>query len=67
MYYYFKKFENMLGGGVRVCGDAVLRYFWCGIAVILILKYGIAVLQDEAVCGFYKFSAAVIGEKKKLR
>jgi len=44
-------------GGVRVCGDAVLRYFWCGIAVILILilKYGIAVLQDQAVCGFYKF------------
>ena len=33
-------------GGVRVCGDAVLRYFWCGIAVILILKYGIAVFQD---------------------
>ena len=21
-------------GGVRVCGDAVLRYFWCGFAVI---------------------------------
>jgi len=33
-------------GGVRVCGDAVLRYFWLGIAVILILEYAIAVLQD---------------------
>ena len=30
-------------GGVRVCGDAVLRYFWCGFAVIFILSRGIAV------------------------
>ena len=30
-------------GGVRVCGDAVLRYFWCGFAVIFILTCGIAV------------------------
>ena len=30
-------------GGVRVCGDAVLRYFWCGFAVILIVTRGIAV------------------------
>ena len=30
-------------GGVRVCGDAVWRYFWCGFAVILILTCGIAV------------------------
>ena len=30
-------------GGVRVCGDAVLRYFWCGFAVIFILTRGIAV------------------------
>ena len=30
-------------GGVRVCGDAVLRYFWCGFAVIFILTHGIAV------------------------
>ena len=30
-------------GGVRVCGDAVLRYFWCGFAVISILTRGIAV------------------------
>ena len=30
-------------GGVRVCGDAVLRYFSCGFAVIFILTRGIAV------------------------
>ena len=30
-------------GGVRVCGDAVLRYIWCGFAVISILTRGIAV------------------------
>jgi len=30
-------------GGVRVCGDAVLRYFWCVFAVIFILTCGIAV------------------------
>ena len=30
-------------GGVRVCGDAVLCYFWCGFAVIFILTCGIAV------------------------
>ena len=34
---------NLLEGGVRVCGDAVLRYFWCGFAVIFILTRGIAV------------------------
>ena len=31
------------GGGVRVCGAAVLRYFWGGFAVIFILNRGIAV------------------------
>ena len=30
-------------GGVRVSGNAVLRYFWCGFAVIFILTRGIAV------------------------
>ena len=34
---------SLTEGGVRVCGDAVLRYFWCGFAVILILTRGIAV------------------------
>ena len=33
----------MKEGGVRVCGDAVLGYFWCGFAVIFILTFGIAV------------------------
>ena len=38
-------------GGVRVCGIAVLGYFWCGVAVIFISKYGIAVFRVHAVCG----------------
>ena len=33
-----EKSASLLEGGVRVCGDAVLRYFWCGFAVIFILK-----------------------------
>ena len=37
--------EHFAEGGVRVCGDAVLGYFWCGFAVIFILTCGIAVLQ----------------------
>ena len=32
-----------LEGGVRVCGDSVLRYFWCGFVVIFILTRGIVV------------------------
>ena len=39
--------------GVRDCGDAVLRYFWCGFAVIFILTRGIAVSKHQAVCGYY--------------
>ena len=53
-------------GGVRVCGDAVLGYFWCGFAIIFILTCGIAVLQHQAVCGFYKLLVAVFGEKKNV-
>ena len=49
-------------GGVRVCGIAVLGYFWCGVAVIFISKYGIAVLRAQAVCGKFKFHVAVVGE-----
>ena len=37
------KTSSLVEGGVRVCGDAVLRYFWCGFAVIFILTRGIAV------------------------
>ena len=50
-------------GGVRVCGIAVLGYFWCGVAVIFISKYGIAVFRLQAVCGEFKFYVAVVGEK----
>ena len=50
-------------GGVRVCGIAVLRYFWCGVAVIFISNYGIAVFRVQAVCGKFKFHVAVVGEK----
>ena len=44
-------------GGVRVCGDAVLLHFWCGFSEIFILSCGIAVLQNQAVCGFQKCSS----------
>ena len=50
-------------GGVRVCGIAVLGYFWCGVAVIFVSKYGIAVFRVQAVCGKFKFYVAVGGEK----
>ena len=46
-----------------VCGIAVLGYFWCGVAVIFISKYGIAVFRVQAVCGKFKFYVAVVGEK----
>ena len=39
-------FGKYLEGGVRVCGDAVLRYFWCGFAEIFILTRGIAVSKQ---------------------
>ena len=41
----FRTFPELVEGGVRVCGDAVLRYFWCGFAVIFILTRGIAVFK----------------------
>ena len=53
----------MYEGGVRVCGIAVLGFFWCGVAVIFISKYGIAVFRAQAVCGEFKFYVAVVGEK----
>ena len=49
-------------GGVRVCGIAVLGYFWCGVAVIFISKYGIAVFRVQAVGGKFEFHVAVVGE-----
>ena len=54
-------------GGVRVCGIAVLGYFWCGVAVIFVSKYGIAVFRVQAVCGKLKFYVAVGGEKSLCR
>ena len=50
-------------GGVRVCGDAVLHYFWCGFAVIFILTRSIAVSKHYAVCGYYNLSFAIFREK----
>ena len=38
-----EKFAVFTEEGVGVSGDAVLRYFWCGFAVIFILTRGIAV------------------------
>ena len=35
--------QRVKEGDVRVCGDAVLGYFWCGFAVIFISTRGIAV------------------------
>ena len=52
-----------LEGGVRVCGIAVLGYFWCGFAVIFFSKHGNAVFKVQAVRGNFKFYVAVIGEK----
>ena len=60
-----KLFPNFtsIEGGVRVCGIGVLGYFWCGVAVIFISKYGIAVSRVQAVCGKFTFYVAVVGEK----
>ena len=41
----------------------VLGYFWWGVAVIFISKYGVAVFRVQAVCGKFKFYVAVVGEK----
>ena len=53
----------LIEGGVTVCGIAVLGDFWCGVAVIFISKYDIAVFLDQAVCAEFKFYVAVLGEK----
>ena len=54
---------SIIEGGVRVCGIAVLGYFWCGVTVIFVSKYGVAVFRVQAVCGKFKFYVAVGGEK----
>ena len=52
--------ETNKEGGIRVCCDTVLRYFWCGSAVIFVLTRGIAVIttinsrfsvKKKNVCG----------------
>ena len=45
-----------------VYGIAVLDFFSCGIAVILILTRGIAVSSGSKVCGFSSFWLTVFGE-----
>ena len=52
----------LMEGGVKVCGDAVLRYFWRGFAEIFILTCGILVLLDYTVCGVKKVWVTVIGD-----
>ena len=54
--------RSKIEGGVRVCGNAVLGYFWCGVAAIFILKYGIAVFRAQTVCGKFKFHVPVVDE-----
>ena len=48
-------FAALLEGDITVCGDAVLRYFWCCFAVMFVLTRGIAVSKRKAVCGYYNF------------
>ena len=67
------KAQGTLQGEVRVCGYAVLRYFWRGFAEMFILACGIAVFQDQvdfrfyhsgksrcAICGILLFFGAVL-------
>ena len=51
-------------GGVRVCGDAVLRYFWCGFAVIFIVTRGIAVQNTKRFAVITTLKVVVFGGKK---
>ena len=44
----------------------VLGYFWCGVAVVFISNYSIAVFRVQAVCGKFKLHVAVGGEKTSL-
>ena len=49
-FYWPESFTTMvIEGGVRVCADAVFAEFF-------ILSWGIAVLQNQAVCDIWKFS-----------
>ena len=50
-------------GGVKVCGNAVLRYFGGGLAEIFISTCGISVLLGYTVCGIKKVWVTVIGDR----
>ena len=56
--------QGTLQGDVRVCVDAVLRYFWRGFAEIFIVGCSIAVFQDQVVFVLYQlgeFRCAICG------
>ena len=54
-------------GGVKICGDAVLRYFWRGLAKIFIPICVISVLLDYAVAVSRKFGSRLSMTVKYLR
>ena len=56
--------REVLEEDVKVCGDAVLPYFWCGFAEIFILTCGISVLLDYSVCGLKNVWITVIGGRE---
>ena len=56
--------QKLEEGGIKVCGDAVLRYFWRGFAEIFILTCSISVLQDYAVCGIKKVWVTVVDDRE---
>ena len=42
-------------GGARICGEVVLVNFWCHFEETLISIFSIAVSQNQAVCGLFKY------------
>ena len=67
--------ENLIHrGGVDIkwngpwrgkCGLTVLSFFSCGISVIWILKWGVAVISfSPAVCGISSFWLTVFGKRR---
>ena len=57
-------FTDSEEGGVKVCGDAVLHYFWRDFPEIFISTCGISVLLGYAVCGIKKVWVTVIGDRE---
>ena len=56
LFFFWGGYSQLYLGGVRVRGDAVLLNFWCCFVGIFILSCGIAVLQNQVICGIQKFS-----------